>query len=157
LIQIKPGRARLVPTSQQAVASRHSEGTGQLNCAAAPITAPRVYVIDDDDAVRAALTMLMDVCGYRAVPCADADEFLAVYEPRSNQCVIMDMRMPGLSGAQLQAKLRARGDDVPVIVVTAHHDQSDAIRARCDGALAVLAKPFDHDELLGWISFALAD
>ena len=115
----------------------------------------RVYVVDDDAAVRAAMTMLVEVSGWSPVPCASADEFLDCYERGAGQCLVLDICMPGLSGTELQARLRASGDAIPVIIVSAHHDLPEARRALADGALAVLAKPFDHSELLGWIAFAL--
>jgi len=115
----------------------------------------RVYVVDDDEAVRAAMSMLVQVSGWNPVPCASAEEFLSCYQPGSGQCMILDLRMPGLSGVELQAQLRSQGDPLPVIVVSAHHDVPEAHQAKADGALAVLAKPFDHDELLRWVSVAL--
>ncbi len=116
----------------------------------------RVYVVDDDSAVRAALTLLVRSCGWEAVPCRDAEDFLARYAPARGQCLVVDLRMPGLSGAELQRELRRRGDDLPVIVVTAHHDQPEADIARADGAHAVLSKPFSDAELVEWIHRALA-
>lgn len=115
----------------------------------------RVYVVDDDEAVRAAMSMLMQVSGWDPVPCASAEEFLSCYKPGSGQCMILDLRMPGLSGTELQARLRLQGDPLPVIIVSAHHDVPEAHKAKADGALAVLSKPFDHDELLRWVSVAL--
>lgn len=115
----------------------------------------RVYVVDDDRAVRAAVSMLVRTCGWEAVPCTDAEDFLARYVPAKGQCLVVDLRMPGLSGAELQRELRRRGDDLPVIVVTAHHDLPEADMARADGAHAVLGKPFRDAELVNWIRRAL--
>ena len=116
----------------------------------------RVYVVDDDDAVRAAISMLVRTCGWDAVPCASVDEFLDRYSPRARQCLVLDLRMPGRGGVDLQLALRRRGDDIPIIVVTAHHDHPDADLARVHGAQAILGKPFRDHELLGWIERALA-
>jgi len=115
-----------------------------------------VYVVDDDDAVRAAISMLVGACGWNAVPCASAADFLDRYSPGDHQCLVVDLRMPGLSGIELQLELRRRGDAIPIIVVTAHDDHADAELARVHGAQAVLGKPFRDDELVVWIERALA-
>jgi two-component system response regulator FixJ len=122
---------------------------------AAPRFPAKVFVVDDDSAVRAAVSMLVRTCGWEAVPCEDAEDFLRRYEPREKQCLVVDLRMPGLSGVQLQRKLRARGDDLPVIVVTAHHDLPEADEAYTMGARAVLGKPFKDEDLLQRIRAAL--
>jgi FixJ family two-component response regulator len=116
----------------------------------------RIYVVEDDSAVRAAVSMLVRACGWEAVPCSDAEDFLQRYTPGRHQCVILDLRMPGLSGVELQGALRERGDDVPVIVVTAHADQPDAALARSAGARVVLGKPFKDMELVDNLQQALA-
>jgi FixJ family two-component response regulator len=112
-------------------------------------------VVDDDDAVRAAVSMLVRTCGWEAVPCEDAEDFLARYSPDANQCLVVDLRMPGMSGLELQEELRRRGDEVPVIVVTAHHDLPEAKLAVLHGARTVLKKPFNDQDLLDWIRRAL--
>ena len=117
---------------------------------------PRVYVVDDDAAVRAALSLLVRTCGWQPVPCADVGEFFERYAPRGQQCVICDLAMPGCSGTDLQHELNRRGDPLPVIVVTAHHDGPQAALARAQGARAVLAKPVhDAAELIGSLERAL--
>lgn len=116
---------------------------------------PRIYVVDDDSAVRAAVSLLVSSCGWTPIPCANAEEFLDCYMPGACQCLILDIRMPGLSGVELQRELITRGDDLPVIVVTAHHDQPEADLARAQGALAVLSKPFDDGELVRCIHGAI--
>ena len=115
----------------------------------------RIYVVDDDSAVRAAISMLVRTCGWEAVPCEDAEEFLRRYVPGDNQCLVVDLRMPGMSGVGLQRELRSRGDELPVIVVTAHHDQPEAHEAYAMGAWAVLGKPFKDEDLLQRIQGAL--
>ena len=116
----------------------------------------RIYVIDDDSAVRAAVSMLVQTCGWEAVPCAGGEDFLSRYAPRNGQCLVVDLRMPGLDGLGIQRELRRRGDDVPVIVVTAHDDLPEADQARAEGARAVLGKPFNDTALLRLIRQALA-
>lgn len=115
----------------------------------------RVYVVDDDHAVRAAVSLLVRSCGWEAVPCDSGADFLARYVPREAQCLVVDLRMPGLGGLDVQCELRRRGDRLPVIVITAHHDQPEADRARAGGARAVLGKPFHDEELLAYIRRAL--
>ena len=112
---------------------------------------PRVFVVDDDDAVRAAVSLLVRSYGWDAVPCADAEDFLARYAPEAHQCLVLDLCMPGMSGLELQRELGRRGDTVPIIVVTAHHDRPEANLMVQRGAHTVLGKPFDHQDLVDWI------
>ncbi len=115
-----------------------------------------VFVIDDDSAVRAAITLLVRSCGWDAVPCESAEAFLEQYSPGEGQCLVLDYRMPGLTGVQLQRHLREQNDRVPVIMVTAHRGLPEADKAFLYGAYAVLGKPVDGTELEGWIRRALA-
>jgi len=115
----------------------------------------RVYVVDDDSAVREAVSMLVRTCGWEAVPCEHVDDFFVRYAPAAAQCLIVDLRMPGRSGLDLQRELRRRGDPLPVIVVTAHSDHPEAQLSRALGARAVLGKPFNDDELLRLVREAL--
>lgn len=134
------GRERLSPTNGQ--------------CRQQVPTA-RIYVVDDDDAVRAAVSLLVRTCGWEAVPCVDAEDFLERYTPDEDQVLVVDLRMPGMTGVELQRELRRRGDPLPVIVVTAHHDLPEARLAFDQGARAVLRKPFNDQDLLDWIRHAL--
>jgi FixJ family two-component response regulator len=120
-----------------------------------PSAAARVFVVDDDVAVRTAISLLVQTCGWQAVPCADAEEFFRRYTPDDDQCLILDLQMPGCSGGQLLHKLRDQGDNVPVIVVTAHFDEAGAEGVYQQGAFAVLRKPSEGAELEGWIRRAL--
>ena len=128
--------------------------SGHRNGAAQRFSA-QIFVVDDDSAVRAAVSMLVRTCGWEAVPCEDAEDFLRRYVPGKKQCLVVDLRMPGLSGVQLQRELRARGDELPVIVITAHHDLPEAQEAYAMGARAVLGKPFKDEDLLQRIRSAL--
>jgi FixJ family two-component response regulator len=140
-------------------ASDH-QGTRPLRPAESPVddglARATVFVVDDDSAVRAAISMLVAACGWQAVPCTSADDFLQRYSRAARQCLVLDLQMPGRSGVELQLALRQRGDDIPVIVVTAHHDHPDAERARSQGAQAVLGKPFRDHDLMRCIERALA-
>ena len=124
--------------------------------AALAIGTPRVYIVDDDAAIRSAVSMLVGTCGWEAVPCASADEFFACYVPGGNQCLILDLRMPGRGGDAVQSELAQRGDKLPVILVTAHNEQPEAQLARTRGAVAVFGKPFNSSELLDCVRSTLA-
>ena len=92
---------------------------------------PTVFVVDDDAAVRAGLAMLIESCGWAVHPCASAEEFLDAYQADCRGCLVLDLQMPGISGADLQQILIERGIDLPVIVVTAYkdHPMIDRVRA----------------------------
>lgn len=114
-----------------------------------------VFIVDDDPAVRAAITLLVRSCGWNPIPCASGEEFLDAYQPTAPGCLLLDLHMAGMSGVELQGHLAERGIDLPVIVVTAHSDHPLADRARAAGARAILAKPFRDDDLLASIHQAL--
>lgn len=114
-----------------------------------------VYVIDDDDSVREALTFLLesDRLDVHAFP--SAEEFLARLPPGVRGCVVTDIRMPGVSGIEMIGELRARGVALPVIVMTGHADAALIAAAMDAGAFACFRKPFDDDGLLSAIRSAL--
>ena len=120
------------------------------------IPSPQVHIVDDDDAIRRALTMLARSAGYEARSYASAEAALEQLTPDSAGCVVTDVRMPGMSGLDLQAALRARGVDLPVIVITGHGDVPMAVRALKQGAADFLEKPFDDDAFLNSIGAAIA-
>jgi FixJ family two-component response regulator len=113
-------------------------------------------VVDDDDAVRTSLGILLDSAGYRAVPFASADDFLAQYDPARPGCLLLDMRMPGMTGMELIEELARRGGFVPVIFITGHGDVPMAVEAMKAGAFDFLQKPFGPRNLLERIERALA-
>ena len=116
-----------------------------------------VYIVDDDEPIRKSLSLLMRSEGYRAVPCASAQEFLDRFDSQSPGCVVLDVRMPGMSGLELQQLLADRGSPVPVIIMTGHGDVGMAVRAMKTGARDFIEKPFDNQVLLDRIGEALAD
>ncbi len=121
------------------------------------MTAPAiVHIVDDDDAIRRALTMLARSAGYEARAYAGGEAALAALTPDSAGCVVTDVRMPGMSGLDLQTALRARGVDLPVIVITGHGDVPMAVRALKQGAVDFIEKPFDDEAFLGAIAQAVA-
>jgi FixJ family two-component response regulator len=106
-----------------------------------------VFLIDDDPGVRDALSLLLSLKGMSIRPFATAESFIEAYQPESAGCVLTDLRMPGMTGLELQAALTARHIHVPLVVLTAHGDVATARAALKNGAFDFLEKPVD-DELL---------
>ena len=107
-----------------------------------------IAIIDDDDAVRGALELLIQSFGWKAHTYASATAFLDRASPIEPDCIILDLYMPGMNGADLLEHLRMRGIDTPVIVFTGHLESPLARRAMQAGAAAILRKPFHDGELL---------
>lgn len=108
---------------------------------------PVVHVVDDEADVRQALALLLRSVGLKSRTYASAQEFLAGYEPGSPGCLVLDVRLPGVSGLELQERLVHAGITLPVIVMTGHGDIQMAVRAMRAGALDFVEKPF-HDQAL---------
>jgi FixJ family two-component response regulator len=115
-----------------------------------------VAIVDDDESVRRALRGLLRAVGLEAKAFASAEEFLNSGEQHDTACLITDIRMPGMSGLDLQARLRSEHCCVPTIFITAHGDASMRLRALRAGAVEFLAKPFNNDVLLEHVTAALA-
>jgi FixJ family two-component response regulator len=115
-----------------------------------------VFIIDDDASVRDALMLLLSLRGHACAAFASAEDFLTALQPGWRGCVVADIRMPGMSGLQLQALLRERGLLLPVIVITAHGDVAAARQAFMADAVDFLEKPFDGEQLLRAVESALA-
>lgn len=114
-----------------------------------------VVVVDDDEAVRGAMRLLLKSVGLAAVTHATADEFLAAFDPQQPGCLILDVRMPGMSGLELQHQLNLRGAIVPVIFITGHGDVPMAVEAMQHGAFDFLQKPFRDQDLIERVQRAL--
>lgn len=114
-----------------------------------------VFVVDDDHAVRKSLDMLIRSVGIPVETFPSAQEFLAAYDPRRPGCLVLDVRMPGMSGLELQRHLQDQGMHLPVIVITGHGDVPIAVRALKNGALEFLEKPFSKQLLLEHVREAL--
>jgi len=114
-----------------------------------------VFLIDDDAAVRDSLCLLLSLKGVRTLPFANAESFIETYRPEWPGCVLTDLRMPGMTGLELQAALRGRGIAVPVVVLTAHGDVATARAALKNGAFDFLEKPIDDAVLLEVLENAL--
>jgi FixJ family two-component response regulator len=107
-----------------------------------------VFVVDDDDAVRDALSMLIRSVGLRVKTFPDARAFLESHQPDRPGCLVLDVRMPGMSGLELQERLNGMRSALPIIFITGHGDVPIAVSAMRGGAVNFLQKPFDDQELL---------
>ena len=114
-----------------------------------------VHVIDDDDAVRDSLAFLLEAAGLSARTYASAGRFLETLDQVRRGCVITDIRMPGMSGLELVAKLREAGSSLPILVITGHADVPLAVQAMKAGVSDFIEKPFDGEAILGAIELAL--
>jgi RNA polymerase sigma factor (sigma-70 family) len=117
---------------------------------------PMVFIVDDDDAVRASLGFLLKSVGIAATSLASAQAFLAAYDPLQPGCLLLDIRMPGMSGLELQQQLNLRGAINPVIFITGHGDVPMAVAAMKDGAFDFVQKPFRDQDLIDRVQRALA-
>ena len=115
----------------------------------------KIAIVDDDNAVREAMKLLMRSLGYHASTFGSADEFLNSKQVHDTSFLITDVQMPGLSGIDLQDRLIARGHRIPIIFITAYSDENVRIRAMKAGALAFLTKPIDPNQLVGHLEKAL--
>ena len=106
-----------------------------------------VYVVDDDDAVRDSLQWLLEASRYRVLGFDSAEKFLAEHDPDAIAVAIVDVRMPGMSGLELQDELIARGVPYPIIFITGHGDVPMAVSTMKKGAVDFIEKPFDQDAL----------
>lgn len=116
----------------------------------------RVYVVDDDAAVRRSCAILLQAHGFKSTPCASAAEFLEKYEPSEDACIVLDIRMPEMSGLELQAHLTEKGIPIPVIILTGHGDVPAAVKAIKAGAIDFIEKPADASALLASLEEARA-
>lgn len=118
-------------------------------------TAPTVYVVDDDDGMRRALAALLSTVDYQSVFYSRPSEFLANFKPNDPGCLVLDIRMPEMSGLELQQQLNRMGSMLPVIFITGHGDVPMAVQAMKEGALEFIQKPFRDQDLLDRINHAL--
>ena len=114
-----------------------------------------VAIVDDDDLMRSALQGLLKSVGLPAQAFASSEEFLNSGRQRQTACLIADIRMPGMSGLELQAKLNADHCRIPTIFITAHGDEKMRMQALRAGAVEFMAKPFDDEALLESVRAAL--
>jgi two-component system, LuxR family, response regulator FixJ len=115
-----------------------------------------VFIVDDDSGVRSSIRVLLKSIGIAATALASAQEFLASFDPDQPGCLVLDIRMPGMSGMELQQQLNMRGAIIPVIFITGHGDVPMAVEAMQHGAFDFLQKPFRDQDLIDRIQKALA-
>jgi len=118
---------------------------------------PIVNVVDDDASVRKSLTMLLKSVGLKAKTYASAQEFLDTFERGVPGCLVLDVRMPGMSGVELQQKLLSMNVHLPIIFITAHGDVPMAVETMKAGAIDFIQKPFRDQDLIDRIQTALAE
>ena len=120
-----------------------------------PRPAPLIAVVDDDEALRDSLAWLLESVGLATRAYSDGEAFLAAAE--AHDTILLDVRMPGLSGLQVQQRLNERGDTTPVIFMTGHGDVPMAVSALKAGAFDFIEKPFNHQQLIDTVQQALAE
>jgi two-component system, LuxR family, response regulator FixJ len=116
---------------------------------------PTVFVVDDNEGIRNALRLLLKSVGLASRTMSSAKEFLDTYQPTEPGCLVLDVRMPGMSGIELQEQLNLRGAVIPVIFITGHGDVPMAVEAMQRGAFDFLQKPFRDQDLIDRIQRAL--
>jgi two-component system response regulator FixJ len=114
-----------------------------------------VYVVDDDDGMRRALEALLNTVGFKTAIFSSSNEFLAQYTLTVPGCLVLDIRMPEMSGLELQQQLNKIGSMLPVIFITGHGDVPMAVQAMKEGAFEFIQKPFRDQDLLDCINHAL--
>jgi two-component system, LuxR family, response regulator FixJ len=116
---------------------------------------PTVFVVDDDSGVRASIRILLKSVGIDTAIFASAKDFLAAYDPSQPGCLVLDVRMPGMSGMELQLELNRLGAVIPVVFITGHGDVPMAVEVMQQGAFDFLEKPFRDQDLIHRIQRAL--
>src|SRR5579863_995485 len=116
---------------------------------------PTIYVVDDDDGMRRALDTLLSTVGYKTAVFSRPSEFLSQFKPDSAGCLVLDIRMPDMSGLEVQQQLNLRGSMLPVIFITGHGDVPMAVQAMKEGAFEFIQKPFRDQDLIDRINHAL--
>lgn len=119
-------------------------------------TEATVYLVEDDDAVRDSLQMVLESVGHKVVAYSRGDAFLEDFSTEMAGCMVLDIRMPGMNGMELQRQLNSRNSILPIIFVTGHGDVPMAVEAMQKGAVDFVQKPYREEELLGKIQQAIA-
>jgi len=121
----------------------------------APTPEQIIYLVDDDEALRDSLAWLLESQGFKVAAFASAEDFLKAWRPEINGCLLLDVRMPGMSGLELHERLRAQYSTLPIIFITGHGDVPMAVAALKKGAVDFIEKPFNDTELLRLVSQCL--
>ena len=119
------------------------------------MTDDEVYVVDDDESVRDSIGVLLDSLDMKFRTFASADEFLNEFDASKGGCLVLDIRMPGMSGLELQERLLERGQHIPIVFITGHGDIPMAVEAMRRGAVDFIRKPFRDQELIDRINEGL--
>jgi FixJ family two-component response regulator len=114
-----------------------------------------VFIVDDDVAVRDSLALLLGLKGYRTAIYSSAEDFLAAYRKDWRGCLVLDIKMSGMTGLDLQAQLAAQGIELPIVIITGHGDAASARSALKSGAVDFLEKPLDEEQLVAAVGSAL--
>jgi RNA polymerase sigma factor (sigma-70 family) len=114
-----------------------------------------VFIVDDDVAVRDALALLLGLKGYRTAIFSSAEDFLAAYRKDWRGCLVLDIKMSGMSGLDLQSRLASQGVEMPIVIITGHGDAASARTALKSGAIDFLEKPLDDEQLVVAVGAAL--
>jgi two-component system response regulator FixJ len=122
-----------------------------------PDATPTVFVVDDDEPVRDAIALLLETVDLPCETFASAQDFLDAYDGGRSGCLVLDIRMPGMSGLELQEHLRKAGAPIPIVFITGHGDIPMAVEAMKRGAVDFIRKPFRDQELLDRIQEALSE
>ena len=120
------------------------------------VRAPLISIVDDDDSLRRSLGNLLRSLGFRVQEFASAQAFIGSQNARETACLILDVRMPGMTGLDLQRHIAASGWRVPIVFITSHADDDARTRALAAGAVGFLSKPFREQEILDAINAALS-
>lgn len=118
-------------------------------------TEQTVFIVDDDVAVRDALALLLGLKGYRTSIYSSAEDFLAAFRKEWRGCLVLDIKMGGMSGLDLQAKLNDQEAEIPIVVITGNGDAASARQALKSGAVDFLEKPIDDEQLVAAVAAAL--
>ena len=116
---------------------------------------PTVFIVDDDEGIREGLSLLLETVGQTCELYSSAIEFLDAYDPNKSGCLVLDIRMPRMTGLDLQEKLNESGSTLPIIFITGHGDVPMAVEAMRRGALDFIRKPFREQDLLDRVNEAL--
>jgi len=118
---------------------------------------PLITVVDDDESIRESLPDLIREFGFSANTFSSAEEFLESDSLHKTECLILDISMPGMSGPDLQKELKLRRQEIPIVFITAHIDETDCPRLLAEGAIACLFKPFSEADLLEAVNAAFQE
>jgi len=129
------------------------KGEKNIRCQASPL----ISIVDDDEPLRSSLENLIRSVGFRVQGFSSAEAFLRSNQVQTTDCLILDVRMPGMSGPRLQRDLRSESADLPIIFITAYQNPDVRAQVLEAGAVAFLYKPFYEEDLLGAINAALRD